>query len=236
MCFDVTFHPIRPSDLQYFLFDVLDDPALVDTRAHELAETQDDFARLRATYRQATAWAAALASGTESDFNATLGYVAAAISGYLYPFWHAKNSVVSFLASGEFPGLRDDRGSVLRRHSANIRALITPIPDIAAGSCGAIVDPDAGLITGNYQGSGYIGEEDLPRLIDSVEPFCLVDKWFDVPGINALNRAVDFAQANGCGLIEATDLVDPERSEVYTNARNLRALFLDNVKNAGPSR
>jgi hypothetical protein len=224
MGFDITFHPVSVADLQRFVFDVADDVALAPKRAKELTgvpEKQTDV--LEGVLGRLPEFVDDVRR--EGDFNRTMAFAAAAVAGYLHPYWYARGSALSFIAV-EHP---------------EIARFFTPLPNLAKGSVGTLEDESAGLLTDNYAASGVVLPERLGDLLSLLQklakpvkgkPRAPVFQIFDDEGFDSLLRALAYAAEHGLGLMEASDLVVPISNEGFTDPDNMRAHFLDNEEHA----
>lgn len=232
MGYEATYHPIAASELQYYVFDVIDNFALAPVRAREISAETEDIKRLLSTYVRMQEWMESFHRGEPVNFSSTFGYATCSLAGYLHPYWYAGGSVLSFLAQWTDikPRLPEESYTyeTLHGYAKALKAMITPLPEVGSGAAAALPDSSDGLIRANYTASGFMKNEDLPRVIDAAEQFCLSDKWFDIEGINSLNHAVDYAQKHGLGLLEASDIVVPKSSECFSKTEHLRAAFLRN--------
>jgi hypothetical protein len=220
MGFDVTFHPVSVSDLQRFVFDVADKGALAGARAREItkdARKQRDIAdgvlaRLPVFVKDVKA---------DGGFANTVAFAAAAVAGYLHPYWYARGSALSFLAEKQ----------------PEVAKMITPLPKVAKGAVSKLADDSSGLLAGNYTASGVVLPENIPRLHALLRMLATPAKGkkkaalfdvFDEHGVDSLLRAIAYAAEHQLGLMEATDLVVPISNEGFTDADNMRAHFLQN--------
>jgi hypothetical protein len=211
MGFDVTFHPVSPADLQRYCFDVASDPELARVRVAEIAASQGKQRDLfDGVLSRLPEFVEEQRQGA-SQFGSTVAMAAAAVAGYIHPFWYARGCALSFVC--------DKRPEVAR--------LITPLPELAAGPIAELSDETGGLLSSNYTAGGVVLPEALPKLAELVEEGAF--ESFDEDCLDSLRRAIAYARERGLGLMEATDLVVPFSGEAYTDTDNLRAHFLKNV-------
>lgn len=228
MGYDITYHPVSVSDIQYFLFDVLADPSLAETRARELATDEEDYRMIREFYYdELDGKLPEIRENEKKGLPAAscwLARTAAALAGFKYPYWYCRGSALSFMA----------------HEDQSLKGIFTSICDLGRATLGDLVDSSDGLITDNYTASGYIAQpgqiaQHIKRLseprvkkrlfgLKSETIPSLFESTFDDEGIEALERAVRYCDQHGLGMIEASDVYCPMAGG-GSRYDNLRAAF-----------
>lgn len=215
MSHDITFHPIAADELQRFVFEVLLDPGIAESRAAEVTEDPEKRRALIELYEQLHGVEQDVILGKEPFATLSLGI--AGVAGFLHPYWYVRGAAVSFLAELDEEGF-----------GPFLVSLRTLTPRRYRG----VDDKAPGRIRENFAGGGLIEHRKLPglqqRLIDDEEG-SPVGEVFDAESLECLEAAVDYAIAHKCGLIEASELVMPSEDEAFTDIDNLRAWHLGNV-------
>lgn len=214
MSFDITFHPISKEELQGFFLAVLAQPNRAGEKAANITTDPEKESRLLGIYEECGDVFADVKKGSEPFSTLVLG--AAAIAGFLHPYWYARGSAISFLID------EDERFEPLTR------SLFEMFPRAFAG----LKDDSEGMILDNYSGGGYVPNGNLPAL----KSMLLDDEYEDAvatvfaeESFEALLEAIEYALDHGTGLLEVADLVVPSEGEVFTDPDNLRAHYLENV-------
>jgi len=217
--YDVTFHPVSAVELQRFVFDLVDKPALAAARAAEISKVAKKRAELIDIFGHLSEFAADAAKDRDA-FGNTIAFAAAAVAGFLHPYWYARGSALTFLC--------------IAKLAKPSEVPFMPLPRCAKGKVAKLKDGSGGFLTDNYTASGFLP----PEAIAGVE--ALLDRLlakrakklaevFDDDGLDAVRRALRYAREHGLGMIEATDAIVPFSDEAVTDLDNARAHFLDNV-------
>jgi hypothetical protein len=228
MGYDITFHPVKFTDIQRYLFDVVDDFSLAEARARELATDNKDFEMINKFYykeleKRLHEIREQEAKG-EPAVSCWFARTTAALAGFRYPYWYCRGSALSFIA----------------KEDPKLHALITPITKCGKGKVAGYTDSSRGLITSNYTASGLFAKPELilkeiPRLSQDREKAgllgsgkatlpSLMSSVFDNEGRDALQRAVNYCQKHSLGMIEAADVYSPIAGG-GSRYENLRAAF-----------
>lgn len=244
MGFDVTFHPVDKQDLKHFLFDVVEDNSLADSRAAELATDEEKRKMVMLIYSQFPEWLRDMETFDDSLFRTretmgwkiraalhryprryyeigpTFAYAAAAIAGFRHPYWYSRGSALSFLI----------------QYAPILKFIFIPLPRLFPGKLSKVTDASGGRIIENYCGSGYIEAQRLQfleRYLQSLEirrvpgGKSVIYQVFDDDNIHALMAAVTYAKDRQLGLMEASDIVVPIADQFASDPDNLRASFLE---------
>ena len=151
MGYDITFHPIRPSEIKRFVFDVVDDPTLISHRIDDLLKMgrpfesvdpieEDSQEFLQSAYQNLLEITSP--QKAEPIPHQEIAYFCATISSFLHPYWYSRGSCLSrfiqenVIQGGIFTSLRI-YGSPTATHK--------------------IEDGDL-MINYNYSASGYVDE------------------------------------------------------------------------------
>lgn len=143
MGYDITFHPISRSELQTFIFDVIDQPELANARVVMLTNNATDQRAVADIYARFAAW--------KQEVKAKRKEFAAALAGYLHPYWYARNASLSFLYEKGFP------------------RFFTSVYDFNPATFADMTDTSAGMISGNYSGGVYVDVANLQPLREALE-------------------------------------------------------------------
>lgn len=215
---DITFHPVSRKDLQRYVFDIADDPSLAADRAAEVASNEVDVTQILELYGSFPVWLEKAASG-ETTVSETFAFACAAIAGYRHPFWFARGCAVGFLVE-DAPAIGE---------------LFQPIPTVASGRVSELPDSSAGVLTRNNAASGIVRQSAFDTLrarlseLETVEGEFADDALHDVfgdAGLDALNRAIRYADQHGLDLIEGSEVVIPALPKTYTHWNHMRAHYL----------
>lgn len=205
--FDITLHPISEDELVFYLIDPFNDENLVESRIHNLLKQSNpkQEAFIRSIYQNFSSWK------NDSSFepSKTLAFSIAAIAGYLHPYFYSASLAISFLA--DIDNELKKAFSSLSEFGLNLKIESAP------------------LIESNFSASGFIDSKHFPLIrkkvanlktqSDNPRILALLDDY----SFSALNEALDFAEKQDLGLIEAADLVEPYKRRGSTNLENLRA-------------
>jgi hypothetical protein len=237
--YDITFHPVALSELQRFVFDVIDDRRRLEGRLGELsrdpeqrATLADLFGRVFRAIDLEEAFAARGPGPADDELDdedaeeddddigpaaSEVRFLAAAVAGCLHPYWYSRGGGLTFVRDSE------------------VRRWIRPYHEIGQGKVRSIVD-DSPFIDGNVSANGFIPPESVvvleERLRTPAQPY--VDGLGE-EGLDALRRAVAYARERALGLIEATDIVVPGGGMFVTAPDHLRAGHLGNLDAPAPS-
>jgi len=223
MSIDVTFHPIRDSELRHYVLDVGADGALATTRAIEAVEDDAKQDALIGIYEALASAGADAASGAGSI--AMVVHYGAAVAGYLHPYWYARGAGVWHLAEedGELFG-----------------GLLAPLAAVAAeDEDGAPLGAAIGVSVEDMPfGAGYVPNERLDALEDALDGDGaeLAEAVLGEDGLAALLAAIRYASLHNCGLLETADVVALSEEENISDPANLRAPYLENAEDFANAR
>lgn len=208
MGYDITFHPVSLDDLRRYVFDVIEQPALAEGRASEMASDSAKRRGVERVYEQIAEWTQQLADGESLALNETFAYAAAQIAGFRHPFWYSRNAAISML----------DDESIL-----DLFVPLTKLPGAPARLQGTATAAHIGL---NYTASGVITdldalERNLQKLgLDGDSPTLF--GVFDAGRLASLREAIAYCHQHDLALIEGADIVVPIAGDAGTDADNFR--------------
>lgn len=210
MGYDVTFHPVSLDDIRRYVFDVVEQPHLADSRASDITSDGAKRRHVERIYEELSDWVRQLSEGKSLPLNETVARAAAQVAGFIHPYWYARNAALSML---------DDDA---------VRDLFVPLTKLTgAPECLRAAEPDAHIGL-NYTASGVITDLDgLERelmklgLDDKNDPPALFTV-FDGIGLASLREAIAYCKRHDLALIEAADVVVPIADEASTDPDNLR--------------
>jgi hypothetical protein len=223
MGYDITFHPITKEELSKYYLDILKYPNLMYERVNEITTSKKEFNNIINLLKIIVKNKEDLALINKEDFlyyekfSTIISFGAAALAGFLHPYWYARNSCLTFLIENRHDNFK----------SYNKLNLDFFKPIIYYQS--SISNEGNSLIYNNYSASGFIENSNLQKLKDNLSDEKFVDEILDTMGddnYDSLIKAIDYAITNNTGLIEASDVYTPFES--YTAFQNLRANFLNN--------
>jgi hypothetical protein len=237
MGWDITVHPVSERELQRFLFDVLDKPALLDARLAELCPDANTRQAMRALFEKTfqvveeerRGGVPVEDDGEDEDededrpSSAADGtrWLAAAIAGCRHPYWYSRGQGLLFV------------------EDSTIHAMVRPLAEIGTGRIREIVEHFGPHITGNFEASGFIRPADVRVLAARMrekDPILLKAFGDETSrGWESLHQAVTYATKHNLGLIEADSLM-VGGIVLASEPGNLRAHYLKNVDNAGAQR
>lgn len=195
MGFDVTYHPINEDEIQEWYFDRLKDVKADNlTPVLELAKSfgTDDFYidKYITTLRVGVT---SLDNGNES-FDKTHGFYIAVVQGFFRTYFYTRGSALSFLI---------DSNPEFQRYTKSWQDILH-----AGISC-----PIQNKIFENYCSGVYLPYEQVKRLHEDYENVPLikeqVDLLFSHGRINVFLKAVTFCLDNHLGMLEATEVAEP---------------------------
>lgn len=230
---DITLHPISRTELHDFFALVVDEHALIEqfrsqiivvkaarrqmtlqVLASRLTDNKQKQLDIVAIYEHFPQWRQAVLSGN-NDFASTFGFAAAALAGYLHPYWYLRNTGISALALRE----------------PFFRSLIVSLPTIAPHYLSSLQDSSGGIIVGNYQGGGYIDVSKLDALDVALhqEYREVAEEVLGAEGLAVVAHVLAYAKHAQTGILEASDIVVPFTGECASDYENLRAAHLHNL-------
>ncbi|MDR1163969.1 MAG: hypothetical protein LBM17_09085 [Candidatus Accumulibacter sp.] len=188
MGFDVSFHPINENEIREWYFDAMSDDKKIDVLARE--HDIDDFYREK--YREV------IRSGREIDasevFDVTHSFRVAVVQGFFRTYFYTRGSAFTFLIE----------------QKPEYKKYLKPWKDILGREPGMRVHDQ---IIENYCGGVYIPPEQVAPLIEDYEKDetlkAALDGVFSEGNIAVFLKALNFAKDGGFGILEATEVVEP---------------------------
>ena len=194
MGYDVSFHPISPEEMKTWYFTPLEWVRQgQETRVLELAASSG----MEEFYAQKYLDVLRVGADTQPDepFDGSHGYFIAVIQGFFRDFYYTRGSAFSFLA---------EEKPEYRRYFTPWEQL-TPEP---------FPNPTENRIVENYCAGVYLSPAQVTALLRDLEEDSRVREdlealWCDGQ-LDVLKKALQAAQAENCGLLEATEVVEPD--------------------------
>ncbi|WP_447945353.1 hypothetical protein [Stenotrophomonas indicatrix] len=202
MGWDITYHPIADCEIRDIYFRALEDPTLVSELQQRFQIHPFYVEQLQERLEEARTF------GLEVPFEKGHALYLAIVAGHLRRYHYLRGSALSFFI--------DD--PIVARYFADWRELVPPAwRDAAAGN----------HLQENYGGGVFITHGRLRQLradyaLDA-DLSSRLDELFSDGRLAVFWSVVDDAIANGCGLLEATEVVEPNpmKLEVSTSLSNL---------------
>ena len=216
--YDVTFHSISENELHRYVFDILKQPDLLNSRAKEVSSEkakQDSFIELFEVFLIPWYVDGKVSTGdkiTPENFDSYFSFGIASVAGFLHPYWYAQNTAISLL--------KDKIPFVDTLFESFSSLDNSPLAKFEADS--------SKKFTTNYSASGVLKnvsifrdwlEENRSSLMETIH-----EDYFD-----SLMRALNYCVENQLYFIEASEIVIPLTNECQSDIDNLRAHFLKNL-------
>jgi hypothetical protein len=208
MGFDVSYHPISEPEIKEWYFDALENDSLIDDLAARYGI--EDFYRDK--YR---GMLKKIGRETQPDesFDKTHAYYIAAVQGFFRTYFYIRGGAFTFVIE----------------ENPDYRRYTKPWVEILGRE---IAQPVKNQIIENYCGGVYIPADQVPRLLSDIGNDAEIREYLEkekgVFGEGTLAiflKALRYAQESGLGLLEATEVVEPNpldlnRSTSYSNLFN----------------
>jgi hypothetical protein len=204
MGFDISYHPIKKEEIKEWYFDALKDASSISKTAQQF--NIDDF------YQQKYIDIIQIALQTQPSetFETTHGYYIANIQGICRTYFYTRGAAYSFLIS-EKP--------YFKNYTTDLKALFSD----------SFENPVSNSITTNYSSGVYVSEEQVAKLLHDYQTDEKVkndlDNFYSHGRIDVFLKALQYAKENGLGMLEATEVVEPNpmdlnQSKCYSNLFN----------------
>lgn len=202
MGFDVSYHPILESEIKEWYFDALEDDGVIDALAarHDIKDFYRD--KYRSTIK------AGRATKPDESFDTSHAFYAAVVQGFFRTYFYIRGGAYSFVI---------DENPDYARYTK-------PWPEILGREITQTVN---NRITENYCGGVYIPVDQVAHLLADIESdarinACLKMGVFAGGTLEIFLKALRHAQSGGFGLLEATEVVEPNpldlnSSKSYSN-------------------
>lgn len=188
MGWDITYHPIKPEEIANVYFKVLEDPASLHALVQPFAIEPFYLEQLQERFEEARGFDA------DTPFEKGHALYLAIVAGHLRRYHYVRGSALSFLA--------DD--PLISRYFSNWENLVPDALRLAAAG---------NQLHENYGGGVFIDPPALQRMradYHSDAPLReRLDELFSHGRLDVFWAAVDAAIAMECGLLEATEVVQP---------------------------
>lgn len=203
MGWDISYHPISEKQIEDWYFDVLDNQNLIEQLASE--NNIEDF------YKDKYAETIKIGAQTKADdvFDKSHGYYIAVVQGFFQKFFYTRGSALSF---SETP--------LLEKYFKKWEEFL-PNEKRIKNVNNQIIE--------NYCSGVYIPKDKVIELIDDYdsEPEIRqeLDQLFSDNRIHVFLKALNFAKDNSLGILEATEVIEPNpidlnSSSCYSNLFN----------------
>lgn len=203
MGWDISYHPISEEQINSWYFEVLQNQEKIKVLTKEHAI--EDF------YEQKYADTIGVASQTDlnSVFDTSHGYYVAVIQGFFQKFFYTRGAALSF-----------SENPVLQKYFRPWQKVISK--EAHAGQI-------HNRITTNYSSGVFIPKDQVVMILNDYEHDQDVkeelDKLFSHDRIKVFLKALRFARENALGLLEATEVIEPNplslnESSCYSNLFN----------------
>ncbi|PTA72210.1 MULTISPECIES: hypothetical protein [unclassified Stenotrophomonas] len=207
MGWDITYHPIADSEIRDIYFRALEDATLVNALQQQFRIEPFYMAQLQERIDEARS------ISTEVPFEKGHALYLAIVAGHLRRHHYLRGSALSFFI--------DD--PVVARYFADWRQLVPPQwADAAGGS----------HLTENYAGGIFITLAQLRRMRADYEVDgdlrARLDELFSEGRLAVFWAVVDDAIAKGCGLLEASEVVEPNPMDLNASTS------MSNLLNCAP--
>lgn len=204
MGFDISYHPIKEQEIQEWYFDLLQD----DSTLEELSQKHqmDDF------YIEKYKDTLNVAKQTlpTAIFDKTHGYFLAVIQGFFRTFFYTRGSAFSFLMQ---------ENPLFKKYTTPWQEVLTV----------ELPNPIFNEISENYSSGVYMSAANVVELLadyqsnDSLKKE--LDDFYSHGRINVFIRALTYAKEHNLGLLEATEVIEPNpidlnESTCYSNLFN----------------
>jgi hypothetical protein len=193
MGYDVTYHPISEKEIKEWYFDVLDDTKKADTLSKKY--NIDEFYINK--YKDAIK--AGLQVDTMDTFDKTHGFYIAVIQGFFRKFFYTRGSSFSFLI---------DENNYFEKYTKKWQDIIKQ----------KIINQVDNKITQNYCSGVYIPFEKTVELLDDYNKNYKIksdlDTYYSENRINVFIKALEYSRDNRLGLLEATEVVEPNPNDL----------------------
>ncbi|WP_316809511.1 hypothetical protein [Pedobacter agri] len=196
MGWDISYHPISEEQMQTWYFDVLENKAQIADIASK--NGIEEF------YQQKYGDTINVALETKADdiFEHTHGYYVAVIQGFFEKYFYVRGGALSFAES-----------DVLQKYFKPWEAII-PENRFAQKILNHIV--------ANYSSGVYIPKQKVKQLLNDYQNDALIkstlDELFSHGRMAVFLKALAYAEGKGLGLLEATEVVEPNPLDLNSSS------------------
>lgn len=204
MGYDISYHPIKESEINEWYFDILNNKNQVDQLAEEY-NIQDFY-----TQKYKDTMAVATSTQPSNYFDKTHGYYIAVVQGFFREFFYTRGSAFSFLID----------------HQPEFKSYTKTWQEILGDK---INNPVENKIIENYSSGVYISAGQVEKLLtdykENEDIRIKLDNFYSHKRINVFLKALECAKENNAGLLEATEVIEPQpldlnKSICYSNLFN----------------
>lgn len=203
MGWDISYHPISEKQINEWYFDVLDNQELIEKLSTE--NKIEDFYKEK--YKETIN--VGLETKTDDVFDKSHGYYVAVIQGFFQKFFYTRGSALSF-----------SENQLFKEYYKEWREIV---------SSEKLTKNVNNQIIENYCSGVYIPNNKVVDLLNDYEKKPEIrkelDNLFSHNRIKVFLKALNFAKENGLGLLEATEVIEPNpmdlnNSSCYSNLYN----------------
>ncbi|WP_298781829.1 hypothetical protein [uncultured Polaribacter sp.] len=203
MGWDISYHPISEEQINEWYFDVLDNLELIEKLSAD--NKIEDFYKEK--YKETIN--VGLATKTDDIFDKSHGYYVAVVQGFFQKFFYTRGSALSF-----------SKNQLLKEYYKKWDKIISN-EKLTKNVYNQIIE--------NYCSGVYIPKNKVVELINDYENNFEVkkelDDLFSHNRIKVFLKALNFAKENALGLLEATEVIEPNpinlnNSSCYSNLFN----------------
>lgn len=208
MGFDISYHPIKVEQMEEWYFNRLEEVKEgIYSKVQEIAQRAgiDEFY----VDKYMEVMKVAAKAGPDEIFEKTHGYYIAVVQGFFLPYYYTRGTGFSFLI---------EENPEMERYTTSWQEIIPP----------SIECPVEGKIFENYCGGIFMAPEQVKMLLSDYETDGkikrVVDDFFEV-NLPVFLKALKYSSENGLGLLEATEVVEPNPTDLdqtisYSNLFN----------------
>ena len=202
MGYDISYHPIKEAEIEEWYFGLFED--LADNCFDKVDELADKHG-LEDFYRQKYKDTLRIGIDTQPQeaFDKSHGYYMAVIQGFFRTYFYTRGAAFSFLINDK----------------PHYRAYTKPWQQIQPYNW---ENPIANQITENYSSGIYLPPEKLEQLLTDYHAKPAIkaelDAFFSDGRITVFLKALDYCRENGLGLLEATEVVEPNPIDLNSSA------------------
>lgn len=216
MGFDVTFHPFRREEFKTYVEAIVKDPTTYQKQVASLHPDEDERKFINETLYGHFANSIPNILNSEASFDKTIGFSAAAIFGYLHPYWYARGGLLSrLLATEPFNGLASPWNALANDDNQNVFAQANDwVQENYSSGCLVLLE--------------HI--EEFKRRLNLPENQAVIEENIGTgDNLDSLNYCLQYCLEHQLDLLEASDVFVPFSGEHYTFGKNFRAAHLKNL-------
>lgn len=204
MGYDISYHPIKETEINAWYFELLKEPELISGIAaqHQIADFYQE------KYREVIN--IGLGTKPEDSFERSHGYYIAVVQGFFRKYYYTRGSAFSFLL---------EERPYFERYTKDFKTIL---PE-------NISNPVSNRIIQNYSSGVFIPAAQVTQLLEDYTNDLAVradlEGFFSDGRIGVFLKALEDAQQQELGLLEATEVIEPNPlnlndSACYSNLFN----------------